>query len=55
MDSKVALKKGLAFVEPSKVRKTKRGDLLIFVSEKIVITLNKNYVLKILNSQKQPE
>lgn len=44
-------KKGLVFAQAQKVRKSKKGDLLVFVSESLVISINKNYALKILTSE----
>lgn len=48
---------GLNFTKAHKVRKTKKGDLMVFINETLVITINKNYALKILLSDEsqQPE
>ena len=47
---------GLQFCKAQKVRKTKKGDLMVFINDSLVITINKNYVLKILLSEEtQPQ
>lgn len=43
--------RGLAFIPFVKVRKAKNNSLLIFITEKVCVSVNIKYLLKVLESQ----
>lgn len=50
MENKKQYQRSLNFIKQMKIRKSKKGDLLIYINATTVISLNKNYIQKILLS-----
>ena len=43
--------RGLAFIPFHKVRKAKNNSLLIFITDKVCVSVNIKYLLKVLENQ----
>jgi hypothetical protein len=54
-DSKQQYQRSLSFIKQMKIRKSKRGDLLIYINSTTVISLNRNYITKILQSSENDD
>jgi hypothetical protein len=50
MENKKQYQRSLNFIKQMKIRKSKKGDLLIYINATTVISLNKKYIQKILLS-----